>query len=102
MPAGISKPLPKGFGVITPNENLDEYLAKLNRIIKMSMKKQLLLQLKVGKKSMGESELMENIDSIMSFLEHKLPHGYNNIKSVYLKTTMGKPVKVKDSGKGKK
>ncbi len=45
---------------------------------------------------------MENIDSIMSFLEHKLPHGYNNIKSVYLKTTMGKPVKVKDAGKGKK
>ncbi len=51
----MPKPLPKGFGVITPNEDLDEYLAKLNRIIKMSMKKQLLLQLKVGKKSMGEN-----------------------------------------------
>jgi large subunit ribosomal protein L1 len=98
----MPKPLPKGYGVINPNENLDEYLPKLERIITLTMKKQLLLQVKIGKKSQTQKELMENIDSVLGFLEHQLPSGYNNIKSVYIKTSMGKPVKVKDTGKGKK
>jgi len=98
----MPKPLPKGYGVISPNENIDEYLGKLDRIIKISMKKQLLMQVKVGKKSQDQAELMANIESVLNFLEHTLANGNNNIKSIYIKTSMGQSVRVKDAGKGKK
>lgn len=96
----MPKPQPKGFGVIRPNENIDEFVAKLDRIIKISMKKQLLMQLKIGKKSQGQKDLMENIETVLNFLETNLPSGHNNVKSIYIKTTMGKPIKVEDTGKG--
>ena len=98
----MPRPQPKGFGVIRPNENIDEYLAIMGRIIKISMKKQLLMQLKVGKKSQSEKELMENINSVLSFVEGHLPIGFNNVSSIYIKTTMGKPVMVKEAKKGGK
>ncbi|UYP47923.1 50S ribosomal protein L1 [Candidatus Lokiarchaeum ossiferum] len=98
----MPKPQPKGFGVIKPDEDIDEYLTKLGRIIKISMKKQLLMQLKVGKKSQNEDILYENIESVLNFVEGNLPNGFNNISGIYLKTTMGKPVPVADTGKNRR
>ncbi len=98
----MPKPQPKGFGVIRPDENIDDYISKLNRIIKISMKKQLLVQLKVGKKSQGIENLSENIESVLSFIETSLPNGKNNVRSIFVKTTMGKPIKVEESGKGRR
>ncbi len=98
----MPRPQPKGFGVIKPNENLENYITKLNRIIKISMKKQLLIQLKFGKKSQEFKELKDNLDSILSFVKNHLPNGNNNIGSIYIKTTMGKAVKVEDTGKGRR
>jgi len=97
----MPRPQPKG-GVIKPNENLEAYISKLNRIIKISMKKSLLIQLKFGKKSQEFEELKDNLDSILSFVKDHLPNGNNNITSIYLKTTMGKAVKVEDTGKGRR
>jgi ribosomal protein L1 len=36
----------------------------------------------------------ENVRTFLTFLEKRLPEGKNNIKDVYLKLTMGKPVKI--------
>ncbi|MCF2141474.1 MAG: hypothetical protein K9W44_15570 [Candidatus Lokiarchaeota archaeon] len=96
----MPRPQPKGFGVIRPNEDLGNYLPLLNRIVKISMKKQLLMQLKVGKKSQSKDELMDNIKSVLNFIEGQLPVGNNNVRSIYLKTTMGKPIMVKEAQKG--
>ena len=98
----MPRPQPKGFGVIKPNENIEEFVARLNRIIKVEMKKSLLMQLKVGKKSQSPEDLMTNIESVLHFIETKLPNGYNNIKSIFVKTSMGKPVRVSEGKKGKK
>ena len=98
----MPRPQPKGFGVIKPNENLEAFIAKLSRIIKISMKKQLIIQLKFGKKSQEYKELKENLDSILSFVKNHLPNGNNNINSIFIKTTMGKAVKVEDTGKGRR
>ena len=98
----MPRPQPKGFGVIKPNENIEEFVARLNRIIKVEMKKALLMQLKVGKKSQSPEDLMTNIESVLHFIETKLPNGYNNVKSIFVKTSMGKPVRVLEGKKGKK
>jgi len=98
----MPRPQPKGFGVIKPNENIEAYITKLNRIIKISMKKQLIIQLKFGKKSQEFKTLKENLDSVLNFIKNALPNGNNNIRSIYIKTSMGKAVKVEDTGKGRR
>jgi large subunit ribosomal protein L1 len=95
----MPKPQPKGFGVISPNENLDNYIEKMKCVVKLDMKKQLLLQVKIGRKSQENNDIMENIDSLITFLGSKLPNSTNNIKSMYIKTTMGPAIKVEEGAK---
>jgi large subunit ribosomal protein L1 len=92
----MPKPQPKGFGVIKANENLESYLDQMKYLIRIDMKKQLQIQTKLGHKSNDLKDLMENFESILGVLETKLPNGFQNIKSIFIKTTMGKPVKVQE------
>jgi large subunit ribosomal protein L10Ae len=45
---------------------------------------------------MEEEKLFENMETIVDFIVSQMPHRYNNIKSMYVKSTMGKPVKIDD------
>ncbi|MHA1193497.1 MAG: hypothetical protein ACTSP9_14625, partial [Promethearchaeota archaeon] len=56
--------------------------------------KQPIVQVKIGKKSMEQEKLFENLKTVVNYIADQMPHKYNNIKSMYLKTTMGRPVKI--------
>lgn len=94
----VIKPKPKGYGVVQPNENLQKFETILDRLVRINMK-QPLLQLSIGKKNMDVKDVMENFTSILHRLEAGLPNGTNNIKSIFIKTTMGPSVKVKEPEK---
>ncbi|MHA1240970.1 MAG: hypothetical protein ACTSQU_09255 [Promethearchaeota archaeon] len=64
------------------------------KIIRIQLKKQLLIQVKIGKKSMEEERVFENLKAVVDYIADQMPHKYNNIKSMFLKTTMGHPIKV--------
>jgi ribosomal protein L1 len=98
----MPKPQPKGFGVIKANENIEAYLNQMKYLIRIDMKKQLQIQTKIGRKSNDIADLMENFESILGVLETKLPGGYQNIRSIFIKTTMGKPVKVQEPASKKR
>jgi len=49
----------------------------------------------VGSETMGEDELWDNIQVILRVLDGKLKRGLKNVKNVYIKTSMGVPVKIK-------
>ena len=53
-----------------------------------------MIQVKVGKKSMENEKVFENIETVVDYIVDQMPHKYNNIRNMYIKTTMGKPVKV--------
>jgi len=48
---------------------------------------------KIGDESMGNTDLAINVHAVLSAVEKKLPSGEKNLKTVIIKTTMGKPVK---------
>ena len=56
--------------------------------------KQPVIHTVVGSEKMDDKDVEENIRALLSFLKTKLPRGKNNIKNVYLKLTMGHPVKL--------
>jgi len=49
---------------------------------------------KVGKESMPDEELADNSEYVLSNLTGALSRGANNVKSVFLKLTMGPAIKV--------
>jgi len=46
----------------------------------------------VGNESMDDEQLRQNIVMALNFLASLLKKGWHNLKSIYIKTTMGKSV----------
>ena len=90
----MPKPFPSGYGIISNPEDLKVAVNRYLKIIRIQLKKQPIIQVKVGKKSIDEQKLFENVKAIVSYIAEQMPHKYNNIKSMFLKTTMGRPVKI--------
>ncbi|MEM5801492.1 MAG: 50S ribosomal protein L1 [Candidatus Aenigmatarchaeota archaeon] len=62
--------------------------------VRLAVKKHPCIQTFVGTEAMSDDDLAENIQAVLDHLMHRLPKGKNNIKNVYIKFTMSKPVKI--------
>lgn len=90
----MPKPFPSGYGIISNPEDLQVAIERYLKVIRIQLKKQLLIQVKIGKKSMAKESVFENMKAIVEYIADQMPHKYNNIKSMFLKTTMGHPIKI--------
>ena len=77
--------------MVTHADDLDEKVNVLKATIKFQMKKVLCLNVAVGNIEMAEDQLMENIRLAMNFLVSLLKKHWQNVKSLHIKSTMGKP-----------
>ena len=90
----MPKPFPSGYGIISNPDDLQVAIDRYLKIIRIQLKKQLIIQVKIGKKSMEKEQVFENMKAIVDYIADQMPHKYNNIKSMFLKTTMGHPIKI--------
>jgi large subunit ribosomal protein L1 len=79
---------------IPPNAPVEAIIEKLKKTIKIKTKDQPVIKVLVGSEDMDSAKLTENIEAILTFMERKLERGQDNLKSIYLKTTMGQSVKL--------
>merc|ERR1712184_30299 len=77
--------------MVTHADDLEEKVNVLKATIKFQMKKVLCLNVAVGNIEMTEDQLMENIRLAMNFLVSLLKKHWQNVKSLHIKSTMGKP-----------
>jgi large subunit ribosomal protein L1 len=87
-------PNPKAGCVVAPKSNLKPLYEKLQKTVRILARKEPLLQLTIGMEDMADEQIADNLYNVYDQLIHHLPKERNNIKNVFLKTTMGKPVKV--------
>ncbi len=90
----MPKPFPTGYGIISSVEDLKNAFERYKKIIRIQVKKHPIVQVKVGKKSMEIDKIFENIKAIVDYIADLMPHKYNNFKSMFIKTTMGKSIKI--------
>lgn len=88
-------PNPKAGCVFPPNASLRSVVEKLQHTIRISAKTTPVIHCLVGKEDMSDEEVATNITSIYDQIIHHLPSEEQNIKSVFIKLTMGKPVRLK-------
>ncbi|MBN1801371.1 MAG: hypothetical protein JW891_07685 [Candidatus Lokiarchaeota archaeon] len=90
----MPKPFPSGYGIVSSVDDLNTAIDRYKKIIRVSVKKHPIVQVKIGKKSMAKDKLYANMKAVVDYIADLMPHKYNNFKSIYLKTTMGQPVKL--------
>jgi len=76
---------------VTHNDDLTAKADELRSTIKFQLKKVLCLGVAVGHVEMSEDELVANIMLSINFLVSLLKKNWQNVKSLYIKSTMGKP-----------
>jgi large subunit ribosomal protein L1 len=88
-------PNPKAGCVVPPKGvNLAVLNEKLQKTVKVSAKKVPLIQLRVGTEEMPVEHVADNVMFVFDQLIHHLPGERHNVKAIYLKLTMSKPVKL--------
>merc|ERR1712127_532925 len=80
--------------LISAQDNMQEKIDDLKATIKFQMKKVLCLAVAVGHVEMTEQELFANINVAVNFLVSLLKKNWQNVKTLHLKTTMGKVQRV--------
>jgi large subunit ribosomal protein L10Ae len=76
------------------SDNISEKIDKMKATIKFELKKSLCLGVLVGNSEMKASEILQNTLTSINFLVSLLKKNWQNIGSLHLKSTMGKPVKI--------
>merc|ERR1712232_1364331 len=80
--------------IITEKETVVEKIKELHYTCKWRMKKVPWLAQGVGIDTLTDEQLRQNINKSLNFLVSLLPKGWNNIKSVSPKFTMGRPSRI--------
>ncbi len=76
------------------SDDMNSKIHEVKSTVKFQLKKALCLGVAVGNIGMSEQELYANINLSVNFLVSLLKKNWQNVKSLHLKTTMGKPYRV--------
>lgn len=86
-------PNPKAGAIVPPKGSTKPIVEKLQRTVRLSIKNnEMAVRCPIGKDSMKDEEVAENILTAYTGLVQGLPQHEQNIKSILLKLTMSKPV----------
>ena len=83
----MPKPLP-------PQADPAPLFARLQKSVKVRIKDDPVIHVPVGTEAMTDEQIAENVLAVMKVVMLKLPKGLDNLGPIYLKTTMGKAVRV--------
>ncbi|MEM5852859.1 MAG: 50S ribosomal protein L1 [Candidatus Aenigmatarchaeota archaeon] len=85
---------PKGKMPKIITENVEKITEDYKKAVRIRVKDSPTIQCMVGKEDMKDEEICENIEAVIKAVQAKLPRGMQNIKNIFIKLTMSKPVKV--------
>jgi large subunit ribosomal protein L1 len=83
----MPKPVPPTIDIVNIAKNL-------RKTVKVRSKTTKTIHATVGRDEMSSEQISDNIDAILKRLEGKLERGKLNIGSVYVKTSMGPPMRI--------
>ena len=79
---------------VPPTIDITNIAKNLRKTVKVRSKTTKTIHATVGREEMNTEHIAENIEAILKRLEGKLERGKMNIGSVYVKTSMGPPMRI--------
>jgi len=80
--------------LVTHNESLQGKVDEIKSSVKFQLKKVLCMGVAVGNVSMSDKEIYVNTQMSVNFLVSLLKKNWQNVKCLYLKSSMGKPFRL--------
>lgn len=80
--------------LLAASDSMDDKILELQSTIKFQLKKVLCMATAVGHVKMPEEEVTANIILAVNFLVSLLKKNWQNVKSLHVKSTMGKPHRI--------
>lgn len=80
---------------IPPTADIEREIERHRRMVVVRTRGQPVLSCRVGTEDMSDEAIADNIDAVLRRIEGKLKRGIKNIASIFIKASMGPPVKVK-------
>merc|ERR1712060_197601 len=80
--------------LVQQQEDLSTKVDEIKATIKFQLKNVLCLNVAVGHCGMEVQQVVENIKLAINFLVPLLKKNWQNVKVLYIKSTMGKPVRI--------
>src|SRR5271157_1974129 len=78
---------------VPPNASVEAMINRMRTAVRVRSRGSLGVMAKVGDSTLSEADLADNISAVVTAISRKLPNGDKNVKSIMVKTTMGKPAK---------
>jgi len=80
--------------LLSHSDNMVDKVNNMKSTVKFQLKKVLCMGVAVGNVGLTEDQLMLNIQLTVNFLVSLLKKNWQNIKSLHIKSTMGKPQRI--------
>jgi large subunit ribosomal protein L1 len=78
---------------VSPQAPIDEIVERERRTVVLRSRDKPFVKCIVGKESMSNMEVAQNIEAVVNSVSQELKRGMSNINNIYLKLTMGGSVK---------
>ncbi len=78
---------------VPPNADIVAMITRYKKSVRVRIRDQPLIHLRIGTEGMEDKELADNIVAVLSTIEQKFKTS-KALRSVYLKKTMGAPIKI--------
>lgn len=79
---------------LLPGKSVGEMIQSKRSAVRVRSKDKMTFHVSVGRRNMPPEKLAQNIETVISRVERALVKGKQNIRSIYITTTMGKSEKV--------
>ncbi|RLJ08269.1 MAG: 50S ribosomal protein L1 [Candidatus Aenigmatarchaeota archaeon] len=79
---------------VPPNVQLKPLIDNLKNSVRLVLKTTPVIMVPVGTEDMQDEAIQKNIEAVLAAVKEKLPKGKQNLRSVYLKLTMGEVVRL--------
>lgn len=80
--------------LVTHSEPLEVKVNEIKSSIKFQLKKVLCLGVAVGHVELSEKDVYQNVTLAVNFLVSLLKKNWQNVRSLYIKTSMGRPLRI--------
>eukprot|EP00244_Chara_vulgaris_P013464 TRINITY_DN76_c0_g1_i2.p1 TRINITY_DN76_c0_g1~~TRINITY_DN76_c0_g1_i2.p1 ORF type:complete len:217 (+),score=60.00 TRINITY_DN76_c0_g1_i2:193-843(+) len=80
--------------LVTHHEALENKVNEVKASVKFQLKKVLCMGVAVGNLAMDEKDIFMNVQIAVNFLVSLLKKNWQNVRTLYLKSSMGRPVRI--------